>query len=122
MSIAAADAVGHVALNNHFTEFRVGRLVVPKHLITSDTQALFIADCAKKCMVLSAQKCMSFNFHSTGHCEILEAIEGHDHELAVVSVCVCVCICVCVCRGVGQVCVCVEGDVCVCGEVAQMRV
>ena len=44
VSVAGADTVGHVALDNHFTEFRVGLLVVPGHLITSDTQASFFAD------------------------------------------------------------------------------
>ena len=82
---AGADPNGHKALEDHFTDFREGRLIVPKHLLTEETTVLFVYECARKCLLLSENKCMSFNYHSQGACELMAAIEGHDYKIAVVS-------------------------------------
>ena len=58
---------------------------MPKHLLTEKSTVLFVYDCASKCLLLSEHKCMSFNYHSKGACELMGAIEGHDHKVAVVS-------------------------------------
>lgn len=59
--------------------------MVPKHLLTEKSTVLFVYECARKCLLLSEHKCMSFNYHSKGACELMGAIEGHDHKVAVVS-------------------------------------
>ncbi|KAL8609977.1 hypothetical protein ACOMHN_029470 [Nucella lapillus] len=82
---AGGDPSGHVALAKHFAGFKEGRLIVAPRLVTRDSRALYAADCAKQCMALSENKCMSFNYHTDGHCELLEAIAGHGRHVAVAT-------------------------------------
>ncbi|KAK7494165.1 hypothetical protein BaRGS_00014638, partial [Batillaria attramentaria] len=81
----ANDDLGERALNNHFTDFKEGRLVVPQHLLTLKTVAQYAGACAKKCLTYTDIKCMSFNYHTSGDCELLAAIESHDHRIAVAT-------------------------------------
>ncbi|KAL3873866.1 hypothetical protein ACJMK2_036950, partial [Sinanodonta woodiana] len=66
----------------HFTGIKKGKLVGPIYntLMKIPTSA----DCARKCLDLSELLCLSFNFDygTTGQCELMQAIEGHDHKLA----------------------------------------
>ena len=70
-----------------FASGKPGRLVGRKIRIGEFHKITTKEECAAKCNGMHASKCLSFNydFGSSGHCELLEAIEGHDHKISHVS-------------------------------------
>eukprot|EP00105_Crassostrea_gigas_P044578 XP_019928726.1 PREDICTED: uncharacterized protein LOC105342845 [Crassostrea gigas] len=80
--------VGHDPLNlkviTLFASGKAGRLVGRGISVGDFYQITTKEECAAKCNGLHATKCLSFNydFGSSGHCELLEAIEGHDHKIS----------------------------------------
>lgn len=83
---------GHDPLNlkvmTLFASGKAGRLVGRSISVGDFYQITTKEKCASMCNGLHATKCLSFNydFGSSGHCELLEAIEGHDHKISHVSI------------------------------------
>lgn len=83
---------GHDPLNlkvmTVFASGKAGRLVGRGIRVGEFHRITTKEECAAKCNGLHATKCLSFNydFGSSGHCELLEAIEGHDHKISHVSI------------------------------------
>lgn len=71
-----------------FTPGKAGKLVGRGIRVGEFYKITTIEECASKCIGLHKTKCLSFNydFGSSGHCELLEAIEGHDHKISHVSI------------------------------------
>ncbi|PVD18248.1 hypothetical protein C0Q70_21774, partial [Pomacea canaliculata] len=66
-----------------YDDFKKGKLVPQSsHFVTRTLTAQHVGECARQCLLLPELKCMSFNYHSKGACELLAAIIGHDHKLA----------------------------------------
>ncbi|XP_062582876.1 uncharacterized protein LOC134244633, partial [Saccostrea cucullata] len=80
--------VGHDPLNQKviklFSSGKTGRLVGRGIKAAEDFEITTKEECAKKCNAMHVTKCLSFNYDygSSGHCELLEAIEGHDHKIS----------------------------------------
>ncbi|ESO82597.1 hypothetical protein LOTGIDRAFT_236952 [Lottia gigantea] len=76
---AAADTHGYEA-EAHFTTSKLGRLIAP---VAQEFNGInYYQACLKKCLELPESKCLSVNYELTGHCELLEAIEGHDYKIS----------------------------------------
>ncbi|XP_046574117.1 uncharacterized protein LOC124282192 [Haliotis rubra] len=78
----SSDQYGDEALK-HFTGLKKGRLIGP--VFAEFFRMNHTRSCVKECMKLPASKCMSVNydFGKSGHCELLEGIEGHDHKIVI---------------------------------------
>ncbi|KAK6192291.1 hypothetical protein SNE40_003784 [Patella caerulea] len=78
----ASDPHGHVA-GSLFAASRRGRLIAPK--AKTFGMMNFVEACMMKCLELPPSKCLSINYDygSSGQCELVEAIEGHEYKLAV---------------------------------------
>lgn len=83
---------GHDPLNlkviTLFTPGKTGRLVGKGIRVGEIYNITTKEECAAKCNGLNVTKCLSFNydFGPSGHCELLEAIEGHDHKISHVRI------------------------------------
>ena len=62
-----------------------GRLI--GEIIKSEDRVHTAGDCARKCLDLPTFSCLSINYDygTSGLCEILKSVEGHDFILAQVS-------------------------------------
>ncbi|KAK3788402.1 hypothetical protein RRG08_044436, partial [Elysia crispata] len=73
---ASSDRDGEVALTDHFAGQRIGRLVVDEAFLTALIEDVAApGGCAKLCMQYTTARCLSFNYHSRGDCELLAAAE-----------------------------------------------
>ncbi|KAK6174798.1 hypothetical protein SNE40_013376 [Patella caerulea] len=79
---ASSDPNGFEA-KKHFTASKQARLIAP--VAREFRKINTVADCMQRCLALPETKCLSINFDfgTSGHCELLEAIEGHDHKIAI---------------------------------------
>ncbi|XP_046562947.1 uncharacterized protein LOC124271840 [Haliotis rubra] len=76
----SSDQYGHEALK-HFTGLKKGRLIGP--VFAEFSRMNHAGSCVKECMKFPETKCLSVNYDygPSGHCELLEGIEGHDHKI-----------------------------------------
>ncbi|XP_046562951.1 uncharacterized protein LOC124271844 [Haliotis rubra] len=76
----ASDYFGHEGLK-HFTGLKDGRLIGP--VFAEFSRMNHAGSCVKECMKFPETKCLSVNYDygPSGHCELLEGIEGHDHKI-----------------------------------------
>lgn len=66
-----------------FASGKSGRLTGRKILIEQFDELSTPGQCASYCNKMHVTKCLSFNYDfGSGHCELLEAIEGHDFKLS----------------------------------------
>ena len=70
----------------HFSGMEEGRLI--GGVMQSHIETQRVSHCAQKCLDLAQHSCLSFNydFGVSGLCELLKAIEGHDHQIAKVCI------------------------------------
>lgn len=68
-----------------FTGGTPGRLIGP--IFKKYEKVNAVGDCARHCMNFPETKCLSINydFGTGGHCELVEAIEGHDFMVSKVG-------------------------------------
>lgn len=70
-----------------FSAGKIARLVGTGIVSASHSKIATVGECATLCNGMHVTKCLSFNydFGSSGHCELLEVIEGQDYKTSVVS-------------------------------------
>ena len=69
-----------------FSAGKIARLVGTGIVSASHSKIATVGECATLCNSMHVTKCLSFNydFGSSGHCELLEVIEGQDYKTSVV--------------------------------------
>ena len=70
-----------------FSAGKIARLVGTGIVSASHSKIATVGECATLCNSMHVTKCLSFNydFGSSGHCELLEVIEGQDYKTSVVG-------------------------------------
>lgn len=71
-----------------FSDGKLARLV-GKGILSAEYEKISTpGECATLCNSMHVTKCLSFNydFGTSGHCELLEAIEGHDFKTSLVNI------------------------------------
>lgn len=62
--------------------------LIGRGIVSAEYQAISTpGECATLCNSMHVTKCLSFNydFSESGQCELLQAIEGHDHKTSQVN-------------------------------------
>lgn len=77
----------HEKVMKLFSAGKIARLVGTGIVSASHSKIATVGECATLCNGMHVTKCLSFNydFGSSGHCELLEVIEGQDYKTSVVS-------------------------------------